>query len=334
MSSVVYGGANRLSAWQANLFRFSELLIILTLLAVDITWSMHVGFVFRDYGRALALVAFMLSLWCFYAVSGRGRCLSEIGYYAGMWLSFAELGCILSYLVAYMRMPLYDVEFAKLDAVLGFYWPAWFAFIRTHGILNVVLFLGYFSLIPQIIGSIIYFAHAERANRNRELFCMAVVALCLTEVVAGTFPAVGAFYHFKIEMGRATHLPDLFHLLAGTQKSFSAPAMEGIVTFPSYHAAMAVIFMYVHRGQRFLFPAIVVLNFLLLLSTPTFGGHYLVDIVAGALVAALSIFIFRQIKGLDSPIDAWSHKHTTQADCSHPACDISRSNDCTEYVQR
>ncbi len=304
MFSVVYNRANQLSAWQANLFRFSELFVILLLLAVDITWSRQVGLVFRDYGRVLAVVALMLSLWGFYAISGRSRRLSEIGYYAAMWLSFTELGCILSYLVAYMRMPLYDVEFTKLDAVLGFYWPGWFEFIRTHGILDVVLFLAYFSLIPQIIGSIIFFAHAERANRNRELFCMAVVALCLTEVVAGTFPAVGAFYHFKIEMARATHLADLFHLLAGTQKNFSSLTMEGIVTFPSYHAAMAVIFMYVHRGQRFLFPAIVVLNFLLLLSTPTFGGHYLVDIVAGVLVATLSIFIFRQIKGWDSPIDA------------------------------
>jgi membrane-associated phospholipid phosphatase len=262
---------------------------------LDVAWSMYIGLVFRDYGSVFVVVVAMLFVWDFYAISGRSQRLSEMGYYAAMWISFGVVGTILSYLAAYMRKPLYDVQFAEFDAAIGFYWPRWFEFIRAHTVLDTFLFLAYSSMLPQIFGSILFFAHAKRANRNRELFWMAVIALSITTALSNIFPALGAFYYFNIEIARAVHLPDLIHLLAGTQTSFSLPDMQGLVTFPSYHAAMAIILIYVYRGQRLLFPAIAALNVLMLLSTPTYGGHYLVDIIAGVLIAVFSIFIFQKM---------------------------------------
>lgn len=278
---------------QTFLFRFPELLAILVLLVVDVTWSKYVGLMFRDYGRVLVAVAALLSVWTIYGISGRSRRLSEMGYYGALWISFSAVGAILTYLAAYMRMPLYDAEFVKLDAALGFSWPAWFELTQANIVLDTILRLAYGSLILQILGSIIFFAHAERASRNRELFWTAVVALGITSAISNIFPAAGTFYHFNMEVARAIHLPHLHDLIAGTQTGFSFNDMQGIVTFPSYHAALAIIFMYVHRGQRVLFPSMAALNVLMLLSTPTHGGHYLADIVAGCIVALVSIALLR-----------------------------------------
>ena len=202
---------------------------------------------------------------------------------------------MLTYLAAHMRTPLYDERFSQLDEAIGFYWPRWFEFIQAHGMQDIVLLIAYFSVLPQIFGSILFFAHTQLSNRNWELFCMAVFAFAITTGFAYSFPALGAFYHFDTAISRAVHLPDLFHLVAGTKTSFSLPEMQGIVTFPSYHAAVAVILTYVYRGKLFLFQGIAVLNVVMLLSTPTYGGHYLVDILGGISVAIVSIFIFNKI---------------------------------------
>ncbi|BAL26406.1 hypothetical protein AZKH_4126 [Azoarcus sp. KH32C] len=256
-------------------------------------WSAYIGIAFRDYGNILVADAVLLAMWAFYGISGRSRRLSEMGYYGALWISFSAIGAILTYLAAYMRAPLYDTQFSELDRAIGFSWLAWFELTRANIVLDTLLRLAYHSLIVQILVSIILFAHAERTSRNRELFWTAVIALVITSALSDVFPAAGTFYHFNIELARAVHLPHLLNLLAGTQAGFSFDDMQGIVTFPSYHAAMAIIFMYVHRGQRVLFPLITALNALMLLSTPTHGGHYLVDIIAGCIVALVSIALLR-----------------------------------------
>ena len=60
--------------------------------------------------------------------------------------------------------------------------------------------------------------------------------------------------------------------------------MQGIVTFPSYHTVLAILFVYTHRGLRWTFPPVAVLNGLMLAAIPSVGGHYVVDMIGGALV--------------------------------------------------
>lgn len=278
---------------QPLLLRFPELLSLLVLLAVDLLWSAHVGLAFRNYGHILVADSVLLGASAFYGISRRSRRLSEMGYYGALWIGFSALGAILTYLAAYIPGPLYDAQFAELDGAIGFSWPVWFELTRASIGLDTLLLLAYHSLFVQILGSIIVFAHTERTSRNRELFWTAVIALVITSAVSNVFPAAGTFYHFNIELARAIHLPHLLDLLAGTQAVFSFNDMQGIVTFPSYHAALAIIFIYVHRGHRVLFPAITALNVLMLLSTPSHGGHYLADVIAGCIVALVAIALWR-----------------------------------------
>jgi membrane-associated phospholipid phosphatase len=73
--------------------------------------------------------------------------------------------------------------------------------------------------------------------------------------------------------------------------------VQGLVSLPSYHAAMGLLFIWAFRHVRLLFPAAVVLNIALLASTPTHGGHYLVDVIAGLLVCAVMIWLVRRSSG-------------------------------------
>jgi membrane-associated phospholipid phosphatase len=135
----------------------------------------------------------------------------------------------------------------------------------------------------------LYFSHSRKDDRNDELFWTAAISLAITGVLSGIFPAAGALHHFRIGLEHAVHLHDFFALRDRTVTTFALSHMEGIVTFPSFHTVCAILLMYVFRGTRIFIP-VVWLNALLLLSTPIFGGHYLVDMVGGGVVALLAIY--------------------------------------------
>ncbi|HUC69964.1 MAG TPA: phosphatase PAP2 family protein, partial [Stellaceae bacterium] len=56
----------------------------------------------------------------------------------------------------------------------------------------------------------------------------------------------------------------------------------------SYHTVLAVLLTYAHRRSSLLAPVALV-NAVMLFSVPSFGGHYLIDIIAGIIVAMLAI---------------------------------------------
>ncbi len=70
--------------------------------------------------------------------------------------------------------------------------------------------------------------------------------------------------------------------------------LQGVVTFPSYHTVLAILFAYAHRG-RWSFPIFLLINCLMIASIPSEGGHYLSDVLAGAGLAVVAIAAARLI---------------------------------------
>jgi membrane-associated phospholipid phosphatase len=84
-----------------------------------------------------------------------------------------------------------------------------------------------------------------------------------------------------------------------------------IITFPSFHAAMAVIFMGAASAIPVLRWPFIVLNVLLLAATPPIGSHYLFDVIIGSLIGLLSWYAARAF--LRSVGDANSGSGASQA---------------------
>jgi membrane-associated phospholipid phosphatase len=80
----------------------------------------------------------------------------------------------------------------------------------------------------------------------------------------------------------------------GGSASFALGQLRGIVTFPSYHTVLAILFTYAHRSRRS-FPVFLIINCLMLVSIPSEGGHYLSDVLAGAGLAVVAIVAARVI---------------------------------------
>jgi membrane-associated phospholipid phosphatase len=60
--------------------------------------------------------------------------------------------------------------------------------------------------------------------------------------------------------------------------------LEGVITFPSFHTIMALLVVQAWWWNRFLRLPVLGWNLAVIFSTLPMGGHYFVDLIAGALL--------------------------------------------------
>jgi hypothetical protein len=219
--------------------------------------------------------------------TGRARQVSQAAHYCALWMGFAVALAIYSYVVATLRMPMWDLQFARMDAALGFNWMAGFALVTSNRIAVYLLEHAYNSIFIQIFASIAYFAMVGRSDRNRELLWIGMLSALITTSLSGFFPALGPF--LKADMPAWSRV--LVTIRDGSLSNLTLHDMTGIVTFPSFHTVLAVLLVYVHRPPLRSFVPFAILNGVMLVAIPFAGHHYLVDMIAGAGVAAISIAV-------------------------------------------
>jgi PAP2 superfamily len=272
-------------------------LCLLLLITADFIWASHAQITITNWVLVFAVLGVFGIVWLIYGVTGRSARLADMGQYAAAWIIFCLAGSVFSYCTATLRYPLWDAEFVQWDAMLGFHWKSWWDTVIAHP--PLVLGLGYFysSLPVQIFIAIMYFSHFNYADRNRELLWIALLSGVLVSLVSGVMPARGAFEYFGVPKF-ASHLAVLTTLRESTTHAFVISQMQGIITFPSYHTVMAIYFSYAFRGCGKIFYVILGVNILMLLSVVTHGGHYVVDVIAGAVVVVLVIVSVRVISSI------------------------------------
>ena len=115
--------------------------------------------------------------------------------------------------------------------------------------------------------------------------------------IAALMPAVDAYIYLAINTRVAfPWVPPTAtsHLAHVVQLRSNAPvipldSLEGIITFPSFHAALGVLFVWAFWRTPVVRWIAVGVNVANIAATPVSGGHYFVDALAGLLVAFGSI---------------------------------------------
>ena len=79
----------------------------------------------------------------------------------------------------------------------------------------------------------------------------------------------------------------------GTFKLIDLGNMQGLVSIPSFHTVLAILLSHAMRRTR-VAAVFWVLNAWMIVSTPRYGSHYLVDIIAGALTAIAAIVLWEK----------------------------------------
>jgi len=207
---------------------------------------------------------------------------------------FTLAGILLSYALAAQDGPLWDAELASWDAALGFDWALLRAVLDQSWSAVWLLTLAYHSLILQMVVIILLLSAHGLHGELRLLILAAVIAGLATILFSGLAPAMGnlfdadAYRHLPPSIA-SLHAPVIDGLRDASLRTIDLRQMMGIVTFPSYHAALALLFV----GGFRLVPRARVAGTawagLTILATPISGGHYGVDVLAGLALACLSL---------------------------------------------
>lgn len=287
----------KLSEISARLFiNRSALWLLAALWLVEWLWALWAGITLKDIGPSVSIVMIPLLVGLLLdALQCAKRC-AQFAYYFAFWIGFFIFGAIFSNLCATLSLPLLDSLFDRIDSALGFNWLQWHGFVQAHALFKGLLVMVYGSMFVQIFVAIIFFARSPLQGQAEELWWSTMITVVITSLISGLLPALGTFAYYQTDLDVAVHLADLLALRDGTMPIFPVLELKGIITFPSFHAATAILLCYPYRHYKALFPAVCVLNSLMLVSIPSQGGHYLVDVIAGVLVAVLSIFAFRKMR--------------------------------------
>jgi hypothetical protein len=207
------------------------------------------------------------------------------------------LAC-LSYLGAAAAFPLRDTQMIWVDRHLGFDWLAMMISLDHRPIALDLLDGAYATFTFQLLATAFVLVLAKRRRDLDRFFVTFVCASVLAEVASVIVPTVGPmsvlaanadFAHLHT-LGRTT-ADIVLRLREGALREIHLDAINGIICFPSLHAAVAVIVPFTLRWNKPLFCAIVVLDGAMFLSAVPSGNHYFADVLGGIAVAAVAIAV-------------------------------------------
>jgi hypothetical protein len=257
--------------------------LILAMTLTSLIWNAQIGIVWQpSLWIALPFEILFLSIAIGYSTFRRERAIAEGTFYLALWLLWPLVVTRLTYLGATLGYPLQDKALSSFDATMGFSWFHWARFVHAHPLLVILQAVAYESHPWQPVASIAIIACWGPPDRNGEFLTSVLFAAALTIALATVYPAVGPADALGAHSDQATVIHSL--------RTVHHPTLSytPIVTFPSFHTVMAILFTLAHRGNRYTFPAFAALNAMMLLSIPYWGDHYLSDMLAGALVAMVS----------------------------------------------
>jgi hypothetical protein len=197
----------------------------------------------------------------------------------------------LTYLAAASGYPLIDSASTKLDAMFGFEWNVEANWVANHPALDWLLQQAYFSLYYQGVLVFLVNSISRPGDRNGEIIWQFCISLALTCAIFVFTPALGHVAH-----AGTGWLQTLLMIRNGEWASLDFSHVEGIICFPSFHTTLAILLVYAGRHHPWLLAVLAPLNMLLIVATLSVGGHYLIDLPAGAAVAFVSIAATRLLR--------------------------------------
>ena len=218
-------------------------------------------------------------------------------------VAFAAVGAPLQYVAASANLPLHDHAFDVIDRALGLDWKAMLAWMNAWPLAFDALRPIYLSLTLQMTTVVLCLAFSGRLVWLRVYTLAFILAALASIAIAVVLPAAGAWPYYGLTAADSPHVlptvstswPVFYGLRDGTFRTLVAVGSEGIITFPSLHAALAVIVIAALWPVAILRWVVLALNTVMLIATPIDGSHYFIDVFAGIALAVLCLIAARAV---------------------------------------
>jgi membrane-associated phospholipid phosphatase len=218
------------------------------------------------------------------------------------------LGLLLTYAATTIAMPYRDQQLQAIDTWLGFDRASYVRFFTDQPWKIRVSDFVYLIMLPQLAIVPLVMIVTNRIERLQRFIAAYGVALIMTIAIFVFVPAVGAFVHVDITPAQYAVLPleiytparTLDALRSGFMKTIELNNLEGLIAFPSFHTAAAILYAWAFWPLKTLRWPALLFNTALVATTPIGGAHYAIDVVAGAAVALVAIAVSSRLRARDA----------------------------------
>lgn len=223
------------------------------------------------------------------------------GVFLGIVMTTPTL--IASYMAASAGLPLMDDALVRADEALGFDWRAFIEFIDARPLLADTLAKAYSSFAFQLLLLPFILAATARFARVYVMILSYGVIVFTACIVSIWFPALGTYVVYGVAPDHLQNINAHYGFAFLTdfnavreQPEFALTLLNasGIITFPSVHAAGAFLCAWAAWDLKAIRYPLAAWNMLMAASAISHANHYLVDVVAGVAIAALSIASVKQ----------------------------------------
>lgn len=262
--------------------------------------SLATGVTINVYQWFTSLSPFLLSCLALALYAGHKR-YGRISSIAECFLCGVLLGLPIlfsTYAAMSLDKPLADIWLANIDHAMGLDWWGFMQMIDRHPQLAWCLGIAYQSFGFQLLIIAMSLCAVGQKDRGYTmLLCFGLIGYCAS-IVAIWFPAQSAYVTYNLAEHPPLHINT--SLGYGFLTEFNAVREQptfvletskaaGIITFPSVHAACAVLYSWAAWSIKPVRYPILGLNMMMAVSAMSHGRHYFIDIPAGFLLAACVI---------------------------------------------
>lgn len=247
----------------------------------------------------------------FYRVRRSEPRLADVLDVVGQMVAFMAAAALLSYLAASLAFPQQDALFHALDRALGLDWLAYLNVVDARPALGLAFSLAYASFIPQVVVLLIALGFSGRGHAARVMLLAMMISGLVAIAISAFMPAMAMFVHLGLTpadypnltpAASFVHVADITALRSGEPVLLDLSKAEGIITFPSYHAALGLLMLLAGLAHPWLRWPFLLLNLTMIAATPIDGGHYFVDVLAGLAIAAAAHGLALRLLAVRAPV--------------------------------
>jgi membrane-associated phospholipid phosphatase len=200
-----------------------------------------------------------------------------------------------------LPFPMADSLLASWDETFGFHWLGYAEFIAGYQFTIVPMKYSYMYFYFAVVAVALEASLMGHFSRSQELLALTVMSAVTASLISCLFPARAAMDFYADEALRLQfdsnagifHLKQLMALRGSDPIILEPAALAGLSTFPSLHTAAGILIMYSCRGNSIRLAVGTAYSAIMISSTPLFGGHYFIDLIAGTALAVAMIMLWR-----------------------------------------
>lgn len=258
---------------------------------------------FRDGHEFALLSQLVLGILVTHYLGSRTHT-AKLGQILGGFLAvtlFMSASLLLTHAAATPARPLVDAQLLAADRWMGYDWREFIGFFAQRPALALSCVLAYNThfLQPYLLAAVLVLTgHFARFEKMVLVFLLAMVATIIIFVI---WPVGSPWGHEGLNAAQLApyRFPqprtigweaDFLRIRAGYRaipESFQA----GLVSFPSFHCISAIVFLWAAWPVKWLRFLLLPTNVMMITAALFVGCHYLVDVVAGAVIALLAIAV-------------------------------------------